>query len=569
MCNPKVGQRYFFMQSTIPHAPNDYFLKNKPADSYRIFVLGASTTAGFPYGNGLMFSRILQRRLQDTFPNRTIEMINTAMTAVNSYTILDILNEIIEQKPDALLFYAGHNEYYGALGVASIESLGRYPWIIHLFLKLQRYKTFILLRNCIGRIKKSLFGSQETDLSATLMQRIVSQEEIPMGSSLYHQGIIQFRTNLSAIIKKVKKAGIPLILSELISNVHDQPPFCTNDSSASAEAWRYFHNARELESENLYHEAANNYLEAKEWDPVRFRAPEAFNTIINTLARENNIPVVPMQKYFKNNSPHQLIGDNLMIDHLHPNIDGYFLMADGFYQTMRQQEFIVPVWPQDYIKSNAYYRKIWAITDIDTKYVDLLMHHLKAGWPFKPKTVQNNVLINYKPRTKVDTLVKEIIYDEMNLAKAHLQLANYYKEKNDLAGAELEFRALFQILNEDDVMVMNRVDILIAHKEFEQALHLLFKMTESHESALALKRIGQIYMDTGHTHDALPFLESALKESPDDDHLLYLLARGYAADIQTEKAIKYLTILKSRNPTHQGLPYLEKLIDRALNKEIR
>ena len=29
------------------------------------------------------------------------------------------------QEPDAVLIYAGHNEYYGALGVGSTESLGR------------------------------------------------------------------------------------------------------------------------------------------------------------------------------------------------------------------------------------------------------------------------------------------------------------------------------------------------------------------------------------------------------------------------------------------------------------
>ena len=97
-CNPHVGKRYFFMQETVPDPPNDLFLKQKPANGYRIFVVGGSTTAGYPYGNNLLFSRILQQRLKDVFPQRHIEVVNTAMTAINTYTIFDFLPEILERQ---------------------------------------------------------------------------------------------------------------------------------------------------------------------------------------------------------------------------------------------------------------------------------------------------------------------------------------------------------------------------------------------------------------------------------------------------------------------------------------
>jgi hypothetical protein len=61
--NPNVCKRYFSKIDFLPSPRKDLFLKNKPADCYRIFVLGGSTTAGFPYGNNLMFTRILHRRL--------------------------------------------------------------------------------------------------------------------------------------------------------------------------------------------------------------------------------------------------------------------------------------------------------------------------------------------------------------------------------------------------------------------------------------------------------------------------------------------------------------------------
>ena len=53
------------------------------------------------------------------FPERKIEVVTTAMSAVSTYTLLDFSREILEQRPDAVVIYAGHNEYVGVLGVGS------------------------------------------------------------------------------------------------------------------------------------------------------------------------------------------------------------------------------------------------------------------------------------------------------------------------------------------------------------------------------------------------------------------------------------------------------------------
>ena len=46
--------------------------------------------------------------------------------------------------------------------------------------------------------------------------------------------------------------------------------------------------------------------------------------------------VVPMKAIFVDHLPCGLIGHNLILEHVHPNVDGYFLMADAFFSTMRQ-----------------------------------------------------------------------------------------------------------------------------------------------------------------------------------------------------------------------------------------
>src|SRR5690554_6245367 len=59
MPNPNFAARYFFYTKTIPNPSIDAFLKHKPENSYRIFAMGGSSAAGYPYGFNGTFSRIV------------------------------------------------------------------------------------------------------------------------------------------------------------------------------------------------------------------------------------------------------------------------------------------------------------------------------------------------------------------------------------------------------------------------------------------------------------------------------------------------------------------------------
>ncbi|MBN2000134.1 SGNH/GDSL hydrolase family protein [candidate division KSB1 bacterium] len=239
--NLKVGKRYFHRSDFNPTPRKDIFLKEKPKNGFRIFVLGESTTAGFPYGNNLTFTRVLNRRLSDTFPSRRIEVVNTAMTASNSYALLDFMDEVLKYKPDGILIYTGHNEYYGALGVGSTESLGKN----------------------------------------------------------------QFRYNLHDVLRKAKDAGVPVLIGELVSNIRDQKSFVSVLCDTFPGADEVIAEARQLEKEGHIPQARKAYYRAKDLDALRFRAPEEFNQIIRDLAHEFSISVVPMDSCFEAASPNR------------------------------------------------------------------------------------------------------------------------------------------------------------------------------------------------------------------------------------------------------------------------
>jgi tetratricopeptide (TPR) repeat protein len=559
--NLDVGKRYFYLSSFNPSPRKDLFLKIKPKNGYRIFVLGESTTAGFPYGNNLTFTRILNRRLSDTFPGRRVEVVNTAMTAVNSYTLLDFMDEILAQGPDALLIYTGHNEYYGALGVASMESLGKIGWLVRAYLKLQQFKTFILLRDAMGVIRKSIGGASKVDQVEdplqTEMSRIVKDQSIPFGGSLYESGKDQFRTNLRSILQKSKEAGIPALISELVSNVRDQSPFISLESDTLPSAKESFERARVLEKEGKYDESRKAYYQAKDLDALRFRAPEEFNEVIRSVAAEFAVPVVPMKSYFESASPNGLIGNGLMHEHLHPTMDGYFLMADAFYNTMRQENFISADWQKHAVKPSSYYRYHWGFTALDSVYAALTIIHLKGGWPFK--TGGPNVsLYQYVPVTKEDSVALNILKTGTStLEMGHMELGEYYEKRGEHERAFREYEALIYTVPNLDLFYEPALNILLATKQYERALMMFEDALKFNGSGFVHKWDGQIRLALGDTRGGILVLEKARVLLPDDGQLLYNLARAYYNSFQFQKGDAALSQLKRMAPNATMIAELE------------
>lgn len=572
MCNPHVGKRYFFMQHTIPDPPNDLFLKKKPANGYRIFALGGSTTAGYPYGNNIMFPRILQKRLADTFPDKEIEVINTAMTAINTYTLLDYMDEIIAKQADAIIIYAGHNEFYGALGAGSAESLGKFRGFVKFYLKLERFKTFILLRNWIGAAKKwiarKLFKGDVSDPSATLMERMVAEQTIPYGSPLYRLGREQFRNNLRDIVEKAQAAGLKVMLSELVSNIHSLPPFVSVAADTFPPAKEVFRQARALEAEGKFAAAKRSYYRAKDLDALRFRATEDFNRVVHEVAEEFRVPVVPMEAYFEAQSPHGFVGENLMLEHLHPNVDGYFLMADAFYDTMRREKFIAAQWDSTRIRPSKFYRDNWGFTDLDRAFCDLRIRILKGGWPFKPKSVPNRMLYGYRPSTLIDSLAWEAWKNEsLNLERAHVKLAKRYEKAGEYRKAFEEYRSLIYETPWNSSPYLYAADMLIKARRLKRAIPFLKQSLKYEDSAFANKWLGQIYLDAGFVQKALPYLEKAVQMAPGDAQLVYNLSGGYALNQQYAQAMATLDKLAKIKPDFPGAADLRRQLTKILKKE--
>ncbi len=566
MINRNVGRRYFFMQSTLPTPQKDLVLKKKPANGYRIFVMGGSTTAGFPFGNNVMFSRILHFRLADAFPDRTIEVINVGMSAINSYTVLDFMDEVLANDADAILIYAGHNEFYGAMGVASMESLGRNRGVVKAYLKMERFRTFLLVRDVVGRLRrmsgKTKTGNRQDLETATLMERIVSDTVIPYKSRIYELGKQQFEANLREIIEKAQKAGVSVITSELISNIKDVKPFESVQLDQLPAASTVFEYAEDLQKQEKYDDARAAYYRAKDLDAVRFRAAEEFNEIIHNVSDKLHVPVVPMKRCFEVNSPNGLIGDNLTVDHLHPNIQGYFIMADAFFDCMREHHFIADSWNADLIKSSEDYCRNWGITRLDTLAAEISIRYLKGSWPFQPKSARNCTLDNYHPSSIEESIAYEILTrEDVSLEIGHVNLASYYIDRKDYESAYHEYKALIYIVPYEAIFYEKAAELLMKLDRYDEALATLLESLKFDDNFYANKWCGQIYLKNGDPNRAIAYLEKAVKQQQFDVQLLFNLSRVYLDLNNRPMARKYYEKLKRIDRNSDYTKYLKRSLE--------
>lgn len=75
-------------------------------------------------------------------------------------------------------------------------------------------------------------------------------------------------------------------------------------------------------------------MKAKDLDQLRFRAPEQINADIESLAGQYDASLVPVENALIARSQGGIVGSNLMLEHLHPNLQGYFTIANAFYDAI-------------------------------------------------------------------------------------------------------------------------------------------------------------------------------------------------------------------------------------------
>ena len=597
--NAEVARRYFAHRAEVPAPPHDVFGAVKGDDEFRIFVQGGSTAAGFPFYEGGAFPRMLERRLQTTFPDRTIEVVNTAMDAVSSYTLLDLADEIIAQSPDAVLIYAGHNEYYGALGVASTESLGRFRGVVTTYLRLRPLRTVQLVRTVLAGFGGAPErGDAERGEGGTMMAQMAGEHTISYGSAAYDRGLRQLRLNLSALLAAYAQAGVPVFVATVASNERDQRPFVTAFASETDEAaWRrayvrgvdaagrgdraearsafgeavgldslaadaFYALARVEEADGDTAAARAAFQVARDRDALRFRAPGAVNDVIREVAAQHGATVVDAEARVREAAPGGTIGQEHMLEHLHPTLDGYFLIADAFYDALRDARAIGD-WSRAVPDDVA--RRDLPLTPADSLVGLLRIRRLTSHWPFVPEGQSVPRRDTLAVRTPFDRIVQALYTGEVPWLDATGELATLYEQQGDLEAALQARRAVVSAYPMFGQPHLGLGGVYLRADRLDEAADA-FRRAAALEtrSPDPLILLGALEARRGNVERAIGHYEGARALAPDNLQLVYNLAVAYASLQRVAEARRAAeTLLRAQPGNPQARALLASLSGRG------
>lgn len=556
--NMNIGRKYFASGGFNPTTSEDCFDIQKKTNSFRVFVLGESSAEGFPYSPMGSFSRYIRRRLELTYPNTQIEVVNIGMTGINTYTLLDLLPGVLDQKPDLIIIYTGHNEYYGALGIGSVQSFGSSPILIKLMLSLNEFRITQLVNNSIIWISSFFISSNEP--SGTLMSRMAKNKYILYNSEMFNAGLQQFKKNFSDILNMIKEKGVPVIIGKLACNLKDQKPFISVETPDNKNAELVYEEAQSELKKNNTIKADSLFRQAKDLDALRFRAPEKINEIIDDLGKKFHVTTVPIDSIFNSASPDGIVGDNLIVDHLHPNVKGYQLIGKSFYSYMEKMGYLPKTGDTKIACSepDSLTCANFMFTKLDSVIGNYSITLLKNNWPYK---INNRAMSNFKqedfisllhPKDLIDSIALYKIEGKVSWTGAHLLAASTYLKRDDIS-------KYFEHIN----VLLYQYSIL---KDYNSLITYFYYRNELDLSDYTAKRVGIIQLYREKFDDAIKYLNEAYNSNPKDPQVLYNLSLAFSKKKDLKTAQTIINKCLNVNPNYPGANNLKRQIsDRLKN----
>ncbi|MDZ7317411.1 MAG: tetratricopeptide repeat protein [candidate division KSB1 bacterium] len=479
--NENFTRRYFFQKGIKTPVPlSQRFLAVKDASTRRIFCLGESTTQGFPYPPNGAYPFILQNILTDYYPDKKIEVLNCGITGITSHCVLDMEREILDKyRPDVLVIYTGHNEFYGVFGRASALSPSHSARLTQLFLQLQNSRFFLFLRDGISRFYSRSVQRPSERPANTLMSLMAKDTEILLDSPIVSETAQQFRKNLTLMCRLAQKRGVPIVFCTLVDNLKDLPPFASKNRSdlfprdslqwaekmrlgdklqktgQFVEAAKAYRRALAVDSSAAlirfklaqclfelgdYQEAAKHFSAAKDLDVVRFRAPSSFNAIIRQVTDEKHVSLADCFEAFARRSPGGIMGKELLLEHVHPNLSGHYLIAETIAEALIDSRILGPAASTSPAKSIDEYLQQCRLTILDHEIVQYSLFRLTSNWPFSTNEQSHVYQRVGNPRT--EALARQLVDEgKSNWVELHLVYGSELAAADQFEPAEAEFLA--------------------------------------------------------------------------------------------------------------------------------
>ncbi len=364
--NDKFGLQFF--PASVARGPAPVVMKReKPAGSYRIFLMGESAALGDPrpaYGVG----RYLRVLLAERYPGTEFEVVCVAMTAIDSHAVVPLARDCARHEGDLWIIYMGNNEMAGPFGANAVFG-PQAPGLafVRATLMLKATRIGQLLAALDRRLRPGQAGP--TSWSGLKM---FSTSLLPPLDPRKEAVYANFEQNLRDILRVGLRSGAQVILSTVASNLRDCGPFASIHArnlsgpdrnrwdlllqegvSAQAggrfpEALRAYEAAATLDSRfaelpfrqgqcwlalTNFDAARRSFAEARDDDALPFRADTRLNAIIKDVARRNagkGVQLLDAEEVLAQAGPDRIPGGETFYEHVHLTFDGNYRLARAF-----------------------------------------------------------------------------------------------------------------------------------------------------------------------------------------------------------------------------------------------
>jgi tetratricopeptide (TPR) repeat protein len=272
--NNQFGWRFFGPRmARLPDAIS--IPREKPPDTVRIFVFGESAAYGDPqprFGLPRMLEAILGLR----HPGKKFEVVNAAMTGINSHVILPLSRGCDKARGDVWVIYMGNNEVVGPFGAGTVFGRQTTPLpLIRAGLALKATRTGQWLDAPRGSARKTAAGNGEWEGMRMFVKYKLAGSDPRLGAVYAN-----FGQNLKDIVAAGRNSGAKIVLSTVAVNLKDCAPFASlhrpDLSDSRLNDWQRFFGAGEKARQSGdFRQSAIDYDQAERIDEsfaeLRFR----------------------------------------------------------------------------------------------------------------------------------------------------------------------------------------------------------------------------------------------------------------------------------------------------------
>ncbi len=565
--NTWFGLRFFPPALARSPAPIS-FSRQKPAGVYRIFLFGESAALGDPrpgYGAG----RYLEVLLHARFPDREFEVICVAMTAINSHALVPIARECARYDGDLWIVYAGNNEMAGPFGANTVFGSQAPPrLVVRAYLAVQRLRIGQWLA---GHLRELSRPTPSPEVWGGL--RMFLDHQLPLDDPGRERVYDHFRHNLSDLVRTGVRAGVPVLLSSVASNLKDCAPFAsapgpvadsldraaweaavqTGDRLAQQGRWAeadaqfaaalrqtprsadlQFRRGECLTARAEFAAAQESFSQARDLDLLPFRADSRINAIIQEVAARGPgtaVRYVDAPAILASQTPVPIPGRELFYDHVHLNPEGNYDLARAWAEAIAPAlagptaPAPAAAWPAP--ESCA---RDLGLTDGNrqTALEEMLRRLLDA--PFTNQ-LNHAAQVNYlrsqlaEIRDRLRSQTPQALRSGYEIAIRnhprdpwlHRNYAEYLKYSGDLAGAAAELQRVCELVPHHYAAWLHLGQVLARQKQYEAARQALTEaLRRRPDLSDADLELGQIAASEGNLEQALRHFAAARAHRPEN-----------------------------------------------------